>query len=55
MVILPVLFLPPLLEPPYVSDFSGLEAVTSVKSLMTLCLWPGVVGLNFLKPILIEF
>ena len=50
MVILPVLFLPPLFLKALVSLFYGELTVNSEKSALVANLDPGVVGLSFLMP-----
>ena len=51
MVILPFRFLPPKFFLEEVRDFSGLDLVMSAKSETDLRLCPGVIGFNFLMPI----
>jgi hypothetical protein len=51
MVILPLLFLPPLFLTVVTSDFSGLLAVMSSKEGASLCLVPGVTGFSFFNAI----
>jgi hypothetical protein len=51
MVILPLLFLPPLFLTVVTSDFSGLLAVMSSKEGAILCLVPGVTGFSFFNAI----
>jgi hypothetical protein len=54
MVILPLLFLPPLLLTVFTSDFSGLLAVMSSNDGASLCLDPGVTGFSFFNAIVQE-
>ena len=51
MVILPLLFLPPVFFRVFTNDFSGLLAVMSSNEVASLCLVPGVTGLNFFNAI----
>jgi hypothetical protein len=52
MVILPLLFLPPVFFTVFITnDFSGLLAVMSSNEGAILCLVPGVTGFNFFNAI----